>query len=110
MCIRDRVDSVGSSLLRLCGGSVASFTAAVGHSVLASHIHLDIVRHWFEAVKKCPAIRQLLHVLSPGAPVGVARGGDFHDELAYGNHPNVASHDLAIHKKGVFRARARPGV
>ena len=108
----DQVDSVGSSLLRLCGGSVASFTAAVGHSVLASHIHLDIVRHWFRAVKIFPAIRQLLHVLSPGAPVGVARGADLHAELAYGNHPSVASHELAIHQKSVFRRRARacPGV
>ena len=108
----DQVASVGSSLLRLCGGSVASFTGAVGPSVFASHIHLDVVRHWFGAVKKFPAIRQLLHVLSPGAPVGVARGGDLHAELAYGNHPSVASHELAIHKKSVFRRRARacPGV
>ena len=73
----DQVASVGSSLLRLCGGSVASFTGAVAPSVFASHIHLDVVRHWFGAIKKFPAIRQLLHVLSPGAPVGVARGGDF---------------------------------
>ena len=95
----DQVASVGSSLLRLCGGSVASFTGAVGPSVFASHIHLDVVRHWFGAVKKFPAIRQLLRVLSPGAPVGVTRGGDLHAELAYGNHPSVASHELAIHKK-----------
>ena len=95
----DQVASVGSSLLRLCGGSVASFTGAVGPSVFASHIHLDVVRHWFGAIKKFPAIRQLLHVLSPGAPVGVARGGDFHAELAYGNHPSVASHEVAILKK-----------
>ena len=95
----DQVASVGSSLLRLCGGSVASFTGAVAPSVFASHIHLDVVRHWFGAIKKFPAIRQLLHVLSPGAPVGVARGGDLHAELAYGNHPSVASHELAIHKK-----------
>ena len=64
----DQVASVGSSLLRLCGGSVASFTGAVGPSVFASHIHLDVVRHWSGAVKKFPAIRQLLHVLPPGAP------------------------------------------
>ena len=80
----DQVASVGSSLLRLCGGRVASFARAVGPSGFASHIHLDVVRHWFGAVKKFPAIRQLLHVLSPGAPVGVARGGDLHAELAYG--------------------------
>ena len=73
----DQVARVGSSLLRLCGGNVASFTGAVDPSVFASHIHLDDVRHWFGAVKQFPAIRQLLHVLSPGAPVGVARGGDF---------------------------------
>ena len=64
-----------------------------------SRIHLDVVRHWFGAVKKLPAIRQLLHVLSPGAPGGVARGGDLHAEIAYGNHPSVASHEVAIHKK-----------
>ena len=80
----DQVASVGSSLVRLWGGSVALFTGAVVHSVFASRIHLDVVRHWFGAVKKFPAIRQLLHVLSPGAPVGVARGGDLHAELAYG--------------------------
>ena len=33
----DQVASVDSSLLRLCGGSVASFTGAVGPSVFASH-------------------------------------------------------------------------
>ena len=95
MCIRD-------SFFRLCGGSAASFTGAVGPSVFASHIHLDVVRvvrHWFGAVKKFPAIRQTLHVVSPGAPVGVVRGGDLHAEPAYGNHPSVASHELAIHKK-----------
>ena len=31
--------------------------------------------------------------------MGVTRGGDLHAELAYGNHPSVASHELAIHKK-----------
>ena len=30
---RDQVATVGSSLVRLWGGSVASFTGAVGHSV-----------------------------------------------------------------------------
>ena len=78
-------------LLRLPGRLVVQF--------FASRIHLDVVRHWFGAVKKFPAIRQLLRVLSPGAPVGVTRGGDLHAELAYGNHPSVASHELAIHKK-----------
>ena len=78
-------------LLRLPGRLVIQF--------FASRIHLDVVRHWFGAVKKFPAIRQLLRVLSPGAPVGVTRGGDLHAELAYGNHPSVASHELAIHKK-----------
>ena len=70
----DQVASVGSSLLRLCGGSVASFTGAVAPSVFASHIHLDVVRHWFGAIKKFPAIRQLLHVLSPGRPCASRAG------------------------------------
>ena len=77
-------------LLRLPGRLVIQF--------FASRIHLDVV-HWFGAVKKFPAIRQLLHVLSPGAPGGVARGGDLHAEIAYGNHPSVASHEVAINKK-----------
>ena len=91
-------------LLRLPGRLVIQF--------FASRIHLD-VRHWFGAIKKFPAIRQLLHVLSPGAPGGVARGGDLHAEIAYGNHPSVASHEVAIQKKkSVLRRRARacPGV
>ena len=95
----DQVACVSSSLLRLCGGSVASFIGAAGPSGFASHIHLDVVRHWFGAVKKFPALRRLLHVVSPGAPVGIARGGDFHAELAYGNRPSVASQEVAIHKK-----------
>ena len=111
----DQVASVGSSLVRLWGGSVASFTGAVVHSVFASRIHLDVVRHWFGAVKKFLAIRQLLHVLSPAAPGGVARRGDLHAEIAYGNHPSVASHEVDIQKekqKSVLRRRARacPGV
>ena len=92
-------------LLRLPGRLVIQF--------FASRIHLDVVRHWFGAVKKFPAIRQLLHVLLPGAPGGVARGGDLHAEIAYGNHPSVASHEVAIQKKkSVLRRRARvcPGV
>ena len=48
----DQVASVGSSLLRLYGGSVASFTWAVDPSVFASRVHLDVARHWFGAVKK----------------------------------------------------------
>ena len=94
-------------LLRLPGRLVIQFF------FFASRIHLDVVRHWFGAVKKFPAIRQLLHVWSPGAPVGIARGADLHAELAYGNHPSVASHEVAIKKKqNVFRRceRACPGV
>ena len=90
----DQVASVGSSLLRLCGGSVASFTGAVGPSVFASHIHLDVVRHWFGAIKKFPAIRQLLHVLSPGAPGGFACGGDLHAEIVYGLLRTLLDHSL----------------
>ena len=95
----DQFASVGSSLLQQCHGSAASFTAAVGSSCLAPHIHCDTVRHWFGAVKKFPAISLLLCVLSPGSPVGVARGGDLSSELAYGNHPSVASHAAVAHDK-----------
>ena len=49
--------------------------------------------------------------------MGVARGGDLHAELAYGNHPSVASHELAIQKKvcsdvvnGVLVVRGGPVV
>ena len=83
----------GSFLLQECHGNVASLTAAVGSSCLAPHIHDDTVRHWFGDVKKFPAIFQLLRVLSPGSSVCVARVEDLFSELAYGNHPSVASHD-----------------
>ena len=67
---------VAAVLLRLPGRLVLQFSRRI------RRIHIDVVRHWFGAVKKFPAIRQLLHVLSPEAPVGVARGGDLHAELA----------------------------
>ena len=39
----------------------------------------------------------LISVLAPGVPVGDARGGDWTTELAYGSHPVVATHTVAIH-------------
>ena len=39
----DQLPSVGSSLLQPCHGSVASFSAVVGSSYLAPHIHCDSV-------------------------------------------------------------------
>ena len=38
-------------------------------------------------------------MLAPGEPVGVSGGGDLPAEIAYGNHPGIAQHDVAIHKK-----------
>ena len=59
------------------------------------------VRHWFGPVKQFPSISfsLLLRELAPGAPVGVSGGGDLAAEIAYGNHPGIAQHDVAIHKK-----------
>ena len=71
----DQLASAGPFLLQQCYDSVAFFTAAVGFSCLAPHIHCDTVRHWFGAVKTFPAISLLLRVLSPGSTVCVARGG-----------------------------------
>ena len=95
----DRVALISSSLLRQCQGSVALFLSTIGSSYFSPHINVDIVQHWFGAIKKFPSISLLLRVLAPGAPVGVARGGDLTTELAYGNHPDVATHAVAIHQK-----------
>ena len=57
------------------------------------------VLHWFGEVKGFPQISRLLQVLSPGAPVDVAPGGDFQAEIAYGNHPSSESHTGAIRVK-----------
>ena len=38
-------------------------------------------------------------MLAPGAPVGVSGGGDLTAEIAYGNHPGISQHDVAIHEK-----------
>ena len=50
------------------------------------------VRHWFGEVKEFPHISRLLRVLSPGAPVDVAPGGDLQAEIDYGNHPSPEPH------------------
>ena len=105
----DVVASAGSSLLRACAGSVKLFTSAVGSARIAPHIHPHIVRHWFGSVKNFPRIDQLLRVLELGSPVCVARGGSLTAELAYGNHPSVAPHAVAVHQKicaGVVHGRA----
>ena len=91
--------SVSSSLLRQCQGSVAQLTSTIGPSLFSPHINVATVRHWFGSVKKFPFTPLLLRVLAPGAPVGVSGGGDLTAELAYGNHPGIAQHDVAIHKK-----------
>ena len=50
-------------------------------------------------VKNFARVDQLLRVLAPGFPVCVARGGNLTAELAYGNHPSVAPHAVAVHQK-----------
>ena len=47
-------------------------------------------------VKNFARVDQLLRVLAPGSPVCVARGGNLTAELAYGNHPSVAPHAVAV--------------
>ena len=91
--------SVSSSLLRQCQGSVALLTSTIGPSLFSPYINLATVRHWFGSVKQFPSISLLLRVLAPGAPVGVSGGEDLTTEIAYGNHPGIAQHDVAIHKK-----------
>ena len=95
----DQVASVGSSLLRACNDSVKVLTSAVGSARFAPHIYPHTVRHWIDNVKKLPGVEQLLRVLVPGSPVCVARGGNLTAELAYGNHPNVAPHAVAVHQE-----------
>ena len=105
----DVVASAGSSLLHACAGSVKMSTSAVGSDRIAPHIHPHIVRHWFGTVKNFPRVDQLRGVLTPGSPVCVARGGNLAAELAYGNHPSVAPHAVAVYQKicaGVGHGRA----
>ena len=48
------------------------------------------------------AISLYLHTTSrvgAGRTSGVSRGGDLTAEIAYGNHPGIAQHDVAIHNK-----------
>ena len=75
-----------------------------------SVINVATVRHWFGSVKQFPSISLLLRVLAPGAPVGVSGGGDLTAEIAYGNHPGIAQHDVAIHKKDLRGRRVRPRI
>ena len=51
--------------------------------------------------KGFPQISRLLHMLSPGALVDVAPGGDLQEKVAYGNHPSSESHTGAIRAKSV---------
>ena len=78
----DVVASAGSFLLCACAGSVKLFMFAVGSTRIAPHIHSQIVRHWFGAVKNFPRVDQLLRVSAPGSPTCVARGGNLTAELA----------------------------
>ena len=57
------------------------------------------VPHWFESVKQFPSVSLLLRVLAPGAPVGVSGGGNLTAEVAGGNHPGIAQHDVTIQEK-----------
>ena len=91
--------SVSSPLLRQCQGSVALLTFNIGPSLVSPNISVATVRHWSGSVKQFPSIYFLLRVLAPGAPVGVSEGGELTAEIAYGNHPGIALHDVAIHKK-----------
>ena len=91
----DQVASISSSLLRKCQGSVDLFLSTIGSSSFSPH---TIVQHEFGTVKNFPCISLLLRVLAPGAPVSVARGGDFTTDLAYGNHSVVAMRAVAIHQ------------
>ena len=91
--------SVSSSNLRQCQGSVALLTSTIGPSLFSPNINVATVRHWFGSVKQFPSISLLFRVLTPCAPVGVSGGGDLIAEIAYGNHPGIAQHDVSIHKK-----------
>ena len=91
--------SVSSSFLRQCQGSVALLRSTIGPSLFSPHINVAAVRHWFGSVKQFPSISVRLRVLAPGAPVGVSGGGDLTAKIAYGNHPRIAQHDVAIHKQ-----------
>ena len=90
--------SVSSPLLRQCQGSVTLLTSTIGLSLFSPHINVATVRHWSGSVKQFPSISLLLRVLAPGVPVGVSGGGDLPAEIAYGNHPGIAPHDVSIHK------------
>ena len=91
--------SVMSPLLRQCQGSIALLTSTISPSLFLPHINVVTVRHWSGSVKQLPSISLLPRVLALGAPVGVSGGGDLTAEIAYGNHPGIAKHDVAIHKK-----------
>ena len=70
----------------------------LGHLFLR-HIDVASVRHWSGESKGFPQISRLLQVLSPGAPVDVAPGGDLQAKIAYGNHPSSESHTWAVQAK-----------
>ena len=91
--------SVSSPLLRQCQGSVALPTSAIGLSQFSPLINVATVRHWSGSVKQFPSVSLLPRVLALGAPLGVSGGGDLAAEIDHGNHPGIAPHDVAIHKK-----------
>lgn len=91
----NHVASLSSSLLRQYHGCIPLLLSTI--AVFCPHINAAIVQHWFSSVKNFSRIYLLLCALAPGVPVGVARGGCSTTELAYGNHPVVATHAVAIH-------------
>lgn len=96
------------SLLRHCYYRVALYTA-VGSILFAPPNNVSSNRHSFRTVKKFPDTYRLCRWLASGSPVYAVRGGCSIGELAYGNHPSVAPHAVAINKSicaGVVRRRS----
>ena len=86
-------------LLRQCQGSVAVLTSNIGPLLIWSHFYVATVQRWFGSIKQFPSISLLLCVLAPSAPVGVSGRGGPTAEIAFGNHPGITQHDVAIHNR-----------
>lgn len=54
------------------------------------------VREWFGGIKDFPLVDLLVQIVSFGAPVPVAEGGDLESALEYGNHRSALQHDAHI--------------
>ena len=85
-----------STLQRKCGDDVGYLGSTVGSPFFTQDIDVARVRHWFGDSKGFHQISRLLQVLSSGALVDVAPGGDLQPEIAQGNHPNSESHTGAF--------------